>query len=130
MKICGRCKETKPEENFFKNKSLKDGLSNYCKPCHQKYMKDNPKYIAKWRLKNSYGMTLEEKEALLKSQNNKCKICKDELQGKKLHIDHCHTTGKIRAILCHHCNTGLGLFKESPELLTKAIEYLEKHATI
>ena len=129
MKNCGRCKEAKSEENFFKNKALKSGLSNYCKPCHKKYMKDNPKYITKWRLKNCYGMTIEKKDVMLAAQNNKCAICKDELVGKKLHVDHCHTTGKIRAILCHHCNTGLGLFKDSAELLAKAAKYLKKHGS-
>jgi len=83
----------------------------------------------KSHLKCTYNITLEEYNKKLQAQNHKCVICgTDETQlTRKLHVDHCHSTGKIRDLLCVHCNTGLGHFKESIENLAKAISYLEKH---
>ena len=72
---------------------------------------------------------------MLKDQNNVCKICgkeetrKSRTEGKicQLVIDHCHTTGIIRSLLCHHCNAGLGHFMDSPDILHSAIQYLQSH---
>jgi PleD family two-component response regulator len=65
---------------------------------------------------------------MLKQQNERCAIC-DELLDKaeKTHIDHNHTTNKVRGILCHGCNTSLGGFKDSISILKSALEYLSKH---
>jgi hypothetical protein len=83
--------------------------------------------------KYRYGITVPERQILVDSQNNKCAICKDELEGwgrgwssKSSAVDHCHRTGKVRGILCYHCNTGIGQLKESVEILKLAISYLEK----
>ena len=128
MKKCYRCKETKPKDQFFKNKSQKDGLVGYCKPCHQQYHKDRPQYRQKWHLKSNYGISTTEKEQLLVLQNNCCSICKNSFSSSKAtHIDHCHTTKKVRGILCSNCNTMLGLSKDNQEILKNAIKYLEKH---
>jgi len=64
---------------------------------------------------------------MLKEQGGGCAICGETkpLKGKNyLCVDHCHETGEVRGILCHACNTGLGKFKDSPELLHTAINYL------
>lgn len=65
---------------------------------------------------------------LMLSQNGKCAICKCDSginnRGDKLAVDHCHSTGKIRGLLCHKCNTALGLLKDSKENLLEAIRYL------
>jgi len=128
MKKCYRCKEIKPKDQFFKNKSQKDGLVGYCKPCHQQYVKDRPQYRQKWHLKSNYGISTIEKEQLLASQNNCCCICKTSFSSSKAtHVDHCHTTKKVRGILCSNCNTMLGLSKDNQETLQNAIKYLEKH---
>ena len=74
---------------------------------------------------------------MLKKQNNLCAICKNPETRKsrsagkicQLAIDHCHTTGKIRSLLCHYCNVGLGSFKDNIEFLKSAIAYLENHNT-
>lgn len=58
------------------------------------------------------------------TQSGKCLICNEI--PKRLVVDHCHTSGKVRGLLCDHCNTGLGRFKDSPELLMAAIRYLKK----
>ncbi len=81
------------------------------------------------------GCSLEQFENLKTNQNNLCAICnkpetrKSRRDGEicRLCIDHCHTTGKIRALLCHSCNTGIGKFKDNIELLECAIEYLKSH---
>jgi len=72
---------------------------------------------------------------MLESQNNVCKVCNQPekavhritKQPVALSVDHCHTTGKIRGLLCSGCNTGIGKLKDSPEILSKAIEYLNYH---
>jgi len=75
-------------------------------------------------LKCVYGMNKEDYESMLKSQNNKCKICNTPLS--KPYIDHCHNTKKIRGILCINCNTGLGHFKDDIFILESAIKYLNR----
>ena len=75
--------------------------------------------------KRLYGITLEEKNALLKSQGGRCALCRTrEPRGKGWHVDHDHKTKIIRGILCHHCNLGLGQLKDDIKLLHKAIAYL------
>lgn len=66
----------------------------------------------------------EARTALLASQDGVCAICGTAPAGQALALDHCHDTGKIRGLLCKHCNLGLGLFKDDTTLLTKAREYL------
>lgn len=64
------------------------------------------------------------------SQQHRCAICgvhEDYVPGKKLRLDHNHVTGRPRALLCHHCNVGLGHFRDNPELLAAAIRYLQEH---
>lgn len=95
------------------------------------YKENKPKTLARLRkayLKYAYGITLEEFQAMLISQGNKCALCDDEFTGNlKPHMDHDHATGKNRELLCPKCNWGIGLFKEEPALFQKAIAYLEKH---
>jgi hypothetical protein len=76
-------------------------------------------------LKNRYGIMEFDYEQLAQQQNNKCAICGVSPENKRLDLDHCHTTKKIRGLLCNNCNRGLGHFKDNPQLLTKAIEYLK-----
>lgn len=73
-----------------------------------------------------YGKEPHEIEAMIKDQNNKCMLCEEEFI-KTPHLDHNHKTGKVRAMLCHHCNTGLGLFKDDIAKLQKGIDYLRKY---
>lgn len=83
----------------------------------------------------SRQITLDEYKKMVEEQNNKCAICSKEETCKdpkhdrirRLSIDHCHKTGKARALLCHNCNLTIGRFKDNIALLNKAIEYLEKH---
>lgn len=78
-------------------------------------------------LRRKFGITLAQYDILLKEQGGVCKICKDiDHAYDNFQVDHCHTTGKIRGLLCHLCNKGLGHFKDSPQLLEKAIAYLKE----
>ena len=75
------------------------------------------------RLKK-YNLTIEQYNKLIIEQDNKCLICGKPQENKKLAIDHCHTTNKVRGLLCSRCNLGIGLFKDDPDLLLKAGQYI------
>lgn len=79
------------------------------------------------KLKKFYGLTQQNYDDLLKKQMSCCAICKTNKATKKggnFPVDHCHKTGKIRGLLCHLCNRGLGMFKDDLTLLQKAVEYI------
>lgn len=78
-----------------------------------------------YHLKSTYGVTLEEYEDMVVKQDSKCKICGEFWD--RLHIDHCHKSGKIRGLLCNPCNRGLGMFKDNIGLLAGAMEYLRSN---
>lgn len=63
---------------------------------------------------------------LYASQAGLCAICGKEPEDRRLAMDHCHATGRVRGLLCMHCNVGLGMFKDNKEVLEKAIAYLCK----
>ena len=81
--------------------------------------------ITRNRFKRLYGITSEERDAILVSQENKCAICK-RFKTKWWHIDHCHKTGKVRGILCHRCNVMIGMAREDIDVLNTAIDYLRR----
>ena len=73
----------------------------------------------------AFNLTKEQYLDMLEKQNHVCAICGNKDNNKKLAVDHCHTTGVIRGLLCSACNTSLGKFKDSVELLQNAIQYLK-----
>lgn len=73
-------------------------------------------------LKHRYGITLVDYNEMLLKQNCRCKICDTESSG--LVVDHCHSSGDVRGLLCKNCNVGLGYFKDNPERIEKAAQYL------
>lgn len=79
------------------------------------------------QLKNLYGMTIQEFQAMLKKQKGMCPICQTKITLKNPPVDHCHKTGKARGILCNSCNWGLGHFKDDLTVMASAIKYLRKH---
>ena len=88
------------------------------------------------RLLRNYGLTNDDYIFMFESQIGLCAICNEPQQGitkdgetKFLCVDHCHSTGKVRELLCVKCNAGLGQFRDNPDLLTKASNYLIKHQT-
>lgn len=83
-----------------------------------------------WQLKTKYGLSIDDVERMLKDQNSRCSICRCPIGPEwydKFHVDHNHTTGKVRGLLCLTCNLGLGAFKDSVRRLAQAIVYLEEH---
>lgn len=75
-------------------------------------------------LRSSYGINHLTREAMFLSQGGHCAIC-DESDDKKLAVDHCHESGRVRGLLCHRCNTGLGSFREDEMWLDLAVLYLQ-----
>lgn len=82
------------------------------------------------RLRKKFGIGLVEYQQMAERQQNKCALCgrEERTRQRRLAIDHCHETNKIRGLLCHHCNTGLGNFMDSIALLKLAVTYLELHS--
>jgi len=82
------------------------------------------------QLKHSYGITPEEYNERLEDQKGLCKICgtdKPTGKWKVFAVDHCHYTGRVRGLLCNECNRGIGLLRDSAELLRKAADYLDNN---
>lgn len=103
----------------------------------QARMLANPGIERRRMLKRKYGITPAQYDAMLSAQGGKCLICEEpetSVDGKTgtlrtLAVDHCHTTGKVRGLLCSRCNTTLGKLEESPQLLRAMWDYLHKHLT-
>ncbi len=121
-KLCPRCNQTFSRAEF--------GKRSYCKPCHNDWQKE---YYAKDKrrarvavARSTYGLTEEQLIALEDSHQGLCGICNRPCPANNnLSIDHCHETGKVRGLLCRRCNSGLGMFDDSPEFLRLAALYLE-----
>ncbi len=99
----------------------------------EKYWANRDHYLRYQRaskLKNCYGLTIEQYEQMAAAQNGVCAICqKPSTDGKRLHVDHCHSTGVIRGLLCNKCNPAIGSLGDTPEMLERAIAYLRGTAT-
>lgn len=79
-------------------------------------------------LMRNYGITLDQYDLMLASQEGRCAICRSgnpRGNGKHFAVDHCHSTGKVRGLLCAHCNTVLGKMNDNPDTLLRAVEYLK-----
>ena|SRR3990167_3656992 len=83
------------------------------------------------RLKRNYAMNLTEYESLLKQQKGVCAICGNiNKSGRRLAVDHCHATGKIRGLICHRCNVAIGQLGDSIERARQLGDYLEYHSQL
>jgi hypothetical protein len=77
-------------------------------------------------LKRKYGITIEQFDQMLTAQSGACAICRSlPAQGKSLHVDHCHSTGRVRGLLCHQCNWYLGKVDSDAALIGRLLRYLE-----
>lgn len=92
----------------------------------KRYADNAREYQRNYKLIAKYDLTVDEYQTIFELQSGKCAICK-QASNKVLVVDHDHETGKVRALLCGTCNSGLGMFKDSPELLDQAARYLWLH---
>jgi hypothetical protein len=146
IKICKVHGPLKKSETIEKRTNPSGNNSPVCKKCRNqkrpycpiRNKSDMQKFGKKRldaKLQKTYRITLEQYNSLLQSQNFLCAICKthrdfmDKKKGIKrsLAVDHCHLTGKVRGLLCHRCNTAIGLFHESFTTVENALNYLRHH---
>lgn len=143
MKTCSKCKRILPLELFPRRKRSPDGKSSWCKSCFKEHWKDyyeeHREVLSKRRskynsskdrnrhLKYNYGIDYHEYEEMLIRQNGLCAVCKTTGERSHLSIDHNHKTGKIRGLLCHTCNSALGMLKENKDIVANLLRYLNEH---
>jgi len=133
VKACTTCLQERPVTDFhwhYRDKGIRRHACKVCRSNVEKERQRQPKFVksrAAYQLKKNYGLTQEEYDKKLVYQSYGCKICGKTSEIKKLAVDHCHATGKIRDLLCGPCNIGLGLFQDNPELLIKAADYVKGH---
>jgi hypothetical protein len=117
-KVCTGCKKDLEVSNFFKNLHRRGGLSHTCKVCSRDSY-----------LKRKYRVSLATYNKMLKEQDYSCWICiahVDDHYKENLHVDHDHSTGEVRGLLCESCNLLLGKARDSVAILENAIKYLNK----
>jgi hypothetical protein len=114
-KFCRSCRAIKPAQDFGIRRASGDGLNPTCKECRKTQGRRD-------HLKRSYDMTEEQVAAMLAAQGGLCAICR---AAPAVHVDHDHTTGRVRAMLCFSCNAALGHFRDDPLVLRRAARYLE-----
>ena len=130
VKKCSRCGEKKPRTEFYVSRKsrAKDGLQSHCKSCTRAYDRERVRCPeSRWRIeiKRRYGLTVEDFQRMFQAQAGRCAICHDPFV-KRPHVDHCHSTGRVRGLLCRLCNVSLGGFRDNPKLLQRAIDYLAR----
>ena len=140
MKRCRVCQVIKPLAHFYSNsvahKRCVGGVANTCKDCAAQEARDK-------ELQRTYGITQADYDTLFAAQKTSCAICGipgeslattvrlDDRRGPVsgvLTVDHDHTSGAVRGLLCDPCNRGLGYFREDPDVLKRAIVYIETYA--
>ena len=104
----------------------------YMRENSRKHRAANPEYYRNVYFKKKYGVTIDWFNERFKEQNGVCAICGQSetsvIKGKlvSLSVDHCHQTGVVRGLLCSNCNFAISRLHHDPELLSKAIEYLNR----
>ena len=132
MKRCSKCHVEKPLDEFNYDKNGKFQRKAYCKVCvsiynADKYKENYDPIVSRERnIKNKYNISLEEYNILFEKQKGFCAICyRHQTEFKRrLAVDHSHSTGEVRSLLCNNCNTALGLMNEDVNRLQSAINYL------
>ncbi len=118
-KLCRHCNKVKDIEHFARR--AEKTYRQPCVDCRQEYSREHC-------LRYLYGMSMQQYDAMLESHGGCCAICRTDRPGAKgkFMVDHDHSTGAIRGLLCCRCNFGLGTFKDDPSILESAIRYLAK----
>lgn len=132
MKQCSRCKKKKELFEFKKEKRHRDGRTSACRECINKWQREYTKrpevkaraYEGNFRRhqKRNYNLTLDQRLQMYADQDGRCAICKKMMSYLKIMTDHNHKTGKVRGLLCGHCNLGMS-FIDDKEFMKGAKEY-------
>jgi hypothetical protein len=137
MKICTKCNELKPLSEYYK--SIRKGRNiqeeSHCKSCcstrKKKYRLENKEAVRAQNKRRVPGWDIDRYNQYLELQEGKCAICgTTKYTNKDWCADHDHATNQPRGLLCGRCNAGLGYFKDNPEYLQSAINYLNKWKSI
>lgn len=120
MRPCTRCRRDLPVEQFHRNLNRRDGREGTCRDC-----------AADRKLLRRYGLSRDEHQRLMDEQGRVCAICGVDESAALLVVDHDHNAGPgrplVRGLLCSTCNSGIGLLREDPRVLTRAAEYVQSH---
>lgn len=134
FKECSSCKEFKHKTEYYRDSDMSTGYASRCKYCakiaSQKSMSKDERRL--YRLMWKYGVSKDKFLELMDKQNASCAICSHPFDlelGNRYSdyypcVDHCHSTGKIRGLLCRSCNLSIGYAKDDKETLLSAIKYL------
>ncbi len=133
MKTCTKCQQSKPLSAFGNKKSKKDGKNSWCRVCgvadtrrwNREHAPQRKRNQAFDHITRRYGMTKDEFSSLLLRSSGKCDSCGDELRDS-INVDHDHSTGQVRGLLCFPCNAGLGMFSDDIRRMELAVVYLRK----
>ena len=116
MKRCNNCEQIKHPNAFRKSEWV-------CRKCRSEERHEQ-------RLHKQYNITPAEVAQRLEQQAHACAICQDPFEASEQPmVDHDHVTGKVRGLLCHHCNTGIGMMRDNPKLLYRAARYIHAKGT-
>ena len=133
MKTCFTCKCSKEDKEFYKDSKKKDSLNSNCIECYRKRYDENSYDNF---LKRNYNITKEFLNKKIEEQNNRCEICDKEFipytdkTGRMYPgycVDHNHNSGKMRGIICPHCNKVLGFALDDLTIIGKVSAYIKKH---
>ena len=128
-KKCPGCGVVKSLDQFYKDKSQPDGHQGRCIECRKPVMNGSAEQQRKYRILRKYGITIEQYDEMLKSQDGGCAICHKTPDAERygvLSVDHSHETQEVRGLLCRMCNIGLGQFEDDMIRLQEALDYLQK----
>jgi len=118
-KRCKSCQTDFPETDEHFPRHSEGHLHARCHICHAEYIRNK-------NLLDRYGITAEQWDAMYVAQEGKCAVCR--ASDCKLILDHCHSTGRVRELLCLNCNSGIGKLGDDPVRVAAALKYLRRHS--
>ncbi|WP_363928481.1 endonuclease VII domain-containing protein [Thalassospira sp.] len=152
MRQCTSCFQTLPLHCFYTNSNAPDGRRSKCKECQRvvssaykkkrralankgllpPFKNEDKVSRTEYSLRKLYGISLEQYDKMREDQNYCCAVClkHETSQKKRLSVDHSHTTGEIRGLLCENCNLSLIAQREDPDIFLRAADYLKKGSGI
>lgn len=148
-KVCSKCRDTKPLDEFWKDSRYRGGYQHQCKSCKYKgneewrkrnreavnakqraYQRANPDVERRSWVKKKYGMSWDDYQFFVELHGGCCEVCGrgEAEEGRLLSVDHCHATGRNRGLLCGNCNRALGLLHDDVRRIRELADYMECHA--